>query len=31
MKRTTSVYLPHKVFHMLTYDLMKISSLNPNI
>lgn len=31
MKRTTSVYLPHKVFHMLTPELMKISSLNPNV
>lgn len=31
IKRTTSVYLPHKVFHMLTPELMKISSLNPNV
>jgi len=31
IKRTTSVYLPHKCFHMLTPELMKIASLNPNV
>lgn len=31
MKRTTSVYLPHKVYHMLPSYLVEICSLNPGL
>ena len=31
VKRTTSVYLPHKTYHMLPEKLMKVCTLNPNV
>lgn len=31
LKRTTSVYLPYKVYHMLQKNLVKICSLDPNL
>jgi exoribonuclease R len=31
MRRTTSVYLPYKAYHMLNRNLVKICSLDPNV
>jgi exoribonuclease R len=31
VKRTTSVYLPYKVYHMLHRHLLKICSLDPGV
>lgn len=31
MRRTTSVYLPYKVYHMLESHLVKICSIDPGV